>query len=80
MARGETPEGLPATAGAPGAGRPRDVFLFAISGFKPANPAAAQALIARLDGPQTITPERASSQGKAAPARSRTPSSRARGP
>jgi uncharacterized protein YecE (DUF72 family) len=78
MARGETPEGLASAAGAPGAGRPRDVFLFVISGFKPANPAAAQALIARLDGPQTITPERASSQRKAAPARSRTPSSRAR--
>ncbi|MDQ0304648.1 DUF72 domain-containing protein [Ancylobacter polymorphus] len=48
-ARGETPEALkPALLAPPAKATPREVFLFVISGFKPRNPAAAQALIARL--------------------------------
>lgn len=48
-ARGETPEAhTPALLAAPAQATPREVFLFVISGFKPRNPAAAQALIARV--------------------------------
>lgn len=48
LASGQQPEGLE-PVGAPLAdGKARDVFLFAISGHKVANPAAAQALIERL--------------------------------
>lgn len=48
-AKGETPPDLKDTLLAPPAdAAPREVFLFVISGFKPRNPAAAQALIARL--------------------------------
>ena len=82
MARGETGEGF-ASITPPPPPAAREVFLFVISGFKPANPAAARALIDRLDGPGEIKPGTASSRPppsrpKAAPARSRTPSSRAR--
>lgn len=45
-ASGETPQGL-AIHGPPAERRPRDVFLYVISGHKASNPAAAQALIAR---------------------------------
>lgn len=48
LARGHQPDGL-APLGEPLAdGRPRDVFLFVISGHKALNPAAAMALIDRL--------------------------------
>jgi uncharacterized protein YecE (DUF72 family) len=47
IAAGETPEGLTTVAG-PAKAAARDVFLFVIGGHKVANPAAAQALIARL--------------------------------
>jgi uncharacterized protein YecE (DUF72 family) len=47
---GESPEGLPYIAEAPSDGRPRDVFLFMINGAKVRAPAAAQALIERLEG------------------------------
>lgn len=46
-AAGESPDGLPYFA-APAAKQPRDVFVFMISGAKVRNPAAAQALIARV--------------------------------
>jgi len=46
-ADGRTPDGLPLLAKAAKAAK-RDVFLFAISGFKDKNPAAAMALIERL--------------------------------
>ncbi len=48
LARGETAEG-PATLLPPEAPAPREVFCFVIGGGKVRNPAAAQALIARLD-------------------------------
>lgn len=48
-AKGKTPEAhKPALLAAPAEATPREVFLFVISGFKPRNPAAAQALIARV--------------------------------
>ena len=48
-ASGETPEThRPALLAPPAEAAPREVFLFVISGFKPRNPAAAQALIARV--------------------------------
>jgi uncharacterized protein YecE (DUF72 family) len=47
-AEGSAPEGLESFA-APGPTAPRDVFLYVISGHKPSNPAAAMALIDRLD-------------------------------
>jgi len=46
--RGESPPGLPYAA-APPPPRPRETFIFFISGAKVRNPAAARALIARLD-------------------------------
>lgn len=46
-ARGESPEGLPYCAEPPPP-RPRDTYVFFISGAKERNPAAAEALIARL--------------------------------
>jgi uncharacterized protein YecE (DUF72 family) len=46
-AAGEAPKGLD-YVGEPGAGAPRDVFLYFISGHKVKNPAAAMALIKRL--------------------------------
>lgn len=48
-AEGGTPSDLPSVAPA-AEPAPRDVFLFVISGHKVRNPAAAMALIARLDG------------------------------
>ena len=48
LARGQQPEGLDPIAAPLTDGKPRDVFLFVISGHKAANPAAAQELIARL--------------------------------
>jgi uncharacterized protein YecE (DUF72 family) len=48
--RGDSPAGLDYVRDAGGAGRPREVFAFVISGAKVRNPAAAQALIARLEG------------------------------
>lgn len=48
-AAGGAPEDLPLLSGAPAA-KPRDVFLYFISGAKVRNPAAAMALIERLDG------------------------------
>lgn len=48
-AKGETPEAhKPTLLAAPAEATPREVFLFVISGFKLRNPAAAQALIARV--------------------------------
>lgn len=47
LARGEPPAGVALLAGA-AKPAPRDVFAFVISGHKPANPAAAMALIDRL--------------------------------
>ncbi len=47
LAAGETPPDL-AAVGATAKGAPRDVFLYVISGAKVRNPAAAEALIARL--------------------------------
>ena len=47
-AAGGAPEDLPTLAPTPKAGKSRDVFLFAISGFKERNPAAAAALLERL--------------------------------
>ncbi|WP_020184353.1 DUF72 domain-containing protein [Methylopila sp. 73B] len=49
-ARGETPKDLPALGRAPAPKTPREVFSFFISGAKVRNPAAAQAMIARLKG------------------------------
>jgi len=49
-ARGETPKDLPALGRAPAPKTPREVFAFFISGAKVRNPAAAQAMIARLKG------------------------------
>ena len=46
-AAGATPEGLP-TLIAPAPEQPREVFVFFISGAKERNPAAAEALLARL--------------------------------
>ena len=46
---GESPEGLPYIAEPKADTRPRDVFLFMINGAKVRAPAAAQALIARLE-------------------------------
>jgi hypothetical protein len=43
-----SPADLPLIASAPNSKSPRDVFLYAISGFKERNPAAALALIERL--------------------------------
>ena len=48
-AAGATPDGLPLAGPATKAATGRDVFVFFISGEKVLNPAAAQALIARLD-------------------------------
>ena len=50
-AAGGVGEGLALAGPAPKSVPPRDVFLFVISGFKPRNPLAAQALIARLSAP-----------------------------
>jgi uncharacterized protein YecE (DUF72 family) len=47
-AAGGSPADLPLIASAPNSKSPRDVFLYAISGFKERNPAAALALIERL--------------------------------
>ncbi|WP_127902816.1 DUF72 domain-containing protein [Solirhodobacter olei] len=47
-AQGGVPEGLETFGPAPAAG-PRDVFLYVIAGHKVANPAAAQALIERIN-------------------------------
>lgn len=47
-AKGETPADLP-LIGEPAEARPRDVFIFMINGFKPKAPAAAKALLERLD-------------------------------
>ncbi|MCE6960003.1 DUF72 domain-containing protein [Cereibacter sphaeroides] len=49
LAVGDAPADLDCVAaGTPQATGPRDVFLFVISGHKPANPAAAQALLRRV--------------------------------
>ena len=48
LAAGQGLDGLAAPVAEPGPQAPRDVFLFVISGEKERNPAAAQALIARL--------------------------------
>jgi uncharacterized protein YecE (DUF72 family) len=47
---GKAPKGLPYISDAKADGAPRDVFLFMINGAKVRAPAAAQALIARLEG------------------------------
>ena len=47
---GASPKGLDYVATAAAPARPREVFAFFISGAKVRNPAAAQALIARLEG------------------------------
>ena len=46
--RGESPSGLDYVSDAPAALAPRDVYAFIISGAKVRNPAAAEAMIARL--------------------------------
>ena len=51
-ASGGAPEDLPTLAPKPKAGKPREVFLFMISGFKERNPAAAAALLERLRTPR----------------------------
>ena len=48
--RGESPKGLSYAADAPAPVEPREVFAFVISGAKVRNPAAAEALLARLEG------------------------------
>ncbi len=48
-ARGESPPGLHYVSDAPAAVTPRDVYAFVIGGAKVRNPAAAQALIERLE-------------------------------
>ncbi|WP_134726683.1 DUF72 domain-containing protein [Paracoccus luteus] len=48
LSRGRQPDGLPPVGKPLDDGRPRDVFLFVISGHKEKNPAAAQELIARV--------------------------------
>lgn len=50
LASGRQPQGLAPIAEPLDDGKPREVFLFVISGHKAANPAAARALIERLDG------------------------------
>jgi uncharacterized protein YecE (DUF72 family) len=45
---GQLPAGLPCIATAKADGKPRDVYLYVISGHKVSNPAAAMALIERL--------------------------------
>lgn len=47
-AAGESPPGLDYVSDAPAPAKPRDVFIFFISGAKVRNPAAAEALIERL--------------------------------
>ena len=47
-AKGESPDGLHYVAGAPAPTSPREVFTFFIAGDKVRNPAAAEALTARL--------------------------------
>ncbi|MBV0892337.1 DUF72 domain-containing protein [Paracoccus sp. Z118] len=49
LAGGRQPGDLPAITRPLGDGRARDVFLFVISGYKVMNPAAAKALMARLE-------------------------------
>jgi len=48
LASGTVPDGLE-TAGEPAKAAPHDVFLYVISGFKVRNPAAAKAIIERLE-------------------------------
>jgi uncharacterized protein YecE (DUF72 family) len=48
-ARGRTPEDLETLAPLEGAREDRDVYLYVISGHKVANPAAARALIERIE-------------------------------
>jgi uncharacterized protein YecE (DUF72 family) len=50
LAAGEAPAGLDTVAATAPDGTPRDVFLYVISGEKARNPAAAMALIERIDG------------------------------
>jgi uncharacterized protein YecE (DUF72 family) len=50
LAAGEAPAGLDTVAATAPDGTPRDVFLYVISGEKARNPAAAMALIDRIDG------------------------------
>ena len=47
--RGENPAGLDYVSDAPAPVKPRELFAFVISGFKVRNPAAARALISRLE-------------------------------
>jgi uncharacterized protein YecE (DUF72 family) len=49
LATGTTPDDLETVADAPAKTTPRDVYLYVISGFKERNPAAAMALIERLE-------------------------------
>ncbi|WP_374649884.1 DUF72 domain-containing protein [Dongia sp.] len=49
LAKGEMPEGLETVSRKPGRKGPGDVFLYVISGHKVANPAAAMALIERVN-------------------------------
>lgn len=53
LAAGDTADGLETVGPAASDGVPRDVFLYVISGEKPRNPAAAMALIERIDGART---------------------------
>jgi uncharacterized protein YecE (DUF72 family) len=68
-AAGGVGEGLALAGPAPKTVAPRDVFLFVISGFKPRNPLAAQALIARLQaqaGAPAASPKAATAPRKGA--------------
>ena len=49
-ARGRGADGLDTVAAPPPTAGPRDVFVYVISGEKALNPAAAMALIERIDG------------------------------
>ena len=49
LAAGTTPDDLETSAAAPAKTTARDVYLYVISGFKERNPAAAMALIERLE-------------------------------
>lgn len=59
-AAGRSPADLPLVGSPTPDGPARDVFIYVISGFKPANPTAAKALIARLAGNLAVADTQAS--------------------
>jgi len=66
FAAGKVPDDLPLIAG-PGKAKTRDVFVYMINGFKPKAPAAAMALIERLDADQAEFDDAVPEHFKAAP-------------